>query len=51
MGRETGDVSGVTTAAILKLLGNRGGDDTQSSDDPSYSHGIGAATQAGVMGR
>ena len=51
LGRETGDVSGVTAAAILKLLGSTGGDDTQSSSDPSYSHGIGAATQAGVMGR
>jgi hypothetical protein len=51
MGRETGDISGVTTAAILKLLGSRDSDDTMSSDDPSYSHGIGAATQAGVMGR
>lgn len=50
-GRETGDLSGATTAMILKLLSDRDKDDTMSSDDPSYSHGIGAATQAGVMGR
>lgn len=50
-GRETGDVSGVTAATIANLLGKKKGDDTVSSDDPSYSHGVGAATQAGVAGR
>jgi hypothetical protein len=51
IGRETGDVSGVTTAAILNMLGSSDKDNTMNESDPNYSHGVGAATQAGVMGR
>ena len=46
--REAGDDE---SKLLLWLMDSMGSEDDQKSNDPGFQHGIGAATQEGVMGR